>query len=289
MEPLETVAILGVGLIGGSIGLTLRARGLAQKIIGVGRNPEKLAEAIRLGAIDQAETDVAKAVEFANVVVVCTPVGRIAEDCCNAAHHGPENLLVTDAGSTKAAIVARVEESAVAARKFVGAHPIAGSERNGVAAATADLFVGRTCILTPTSHTSPEKRNRARLFWEALGLRVVEMSPKDHDHVLAFTSHLPHAVSAALASTVPRDLVEFAAGAYRDGTRVAGANAGLWAEIFLANRSSVLEALTQFERHLCEFRSALSARDATALMTWWQEKRESSRPDSETSSPGIDF
>lgn len=271
LERLGTVAIVGVGLIGGSVGMTLRARRLADHIVGIGRDPTRLSAAIRRGAIDSAQTDLARGVAEADVAVVCTPVGRIVEDSVAAALHGPSHLLVTDAGSSKAAIVASVEATPCAREKFVGAHPIAGSERSGVEAASADLFLDRCCILAPTDRTSAERLGRARAFWGSLGCNVSEMSPQSHDQALALTSHLPHVVSSALAGVVPTELLGYSAGAFRDGTRVAASDATLWAEIFLANRGNLLHALERFEGRLRGFRAAILDADEAALIAWWNE------------------
>jgi prephenate dehydrogenase len=270
LERPGTVAIVGVGLIGGSIGLALRARGLAARVVGIDRDKSRLEEARRLGAIDAFSTDMAEGVADAEVAVICTPVSRLVEDSLAAARFGPGSILVTDAGSTKARIVQGVEADARGRAAFVGAHPIAGSERQGVAHARADLFEGRSCVLTPTSRTPPDRLDRARSFWSGLGCRLIEVDPAGHDERLARTSHLPHAVSAALAASVPLEWLPMAAGAYRDGTRVAGADAGLWAAIFLENRRPVLDALGEFESHLAEFRAALEAGDEARLLAWWE-------------------
>jgi len=267
------VAIIGVGLIGGSIGLALRARGLAGRVVGVGRDRARLEEARRLGAIDEPSTDLAEGVAGADVVVACTPVTRIVADILDASRLGPASALVTDAGSTKRRIVEAVEADPRGLAAFVGAHPIAGSERQGVAHARADLFDGRACVLTPTARTPADRLDRARAFWSSLGCRVFEVDPTEHDARLARTSHLPHAVAAALAASVPPDLLPLAAGAYRDGTRVAGADAALWAGIFRENRRPVLDALDAFEGHLARFRAALEADDAASLLAWWDEAR----------------
>lgn len=273
-RPLErTVAIVGVGLIGGSVGLALRARGLADRVVGIGRNPERLERAQRLGAIDEATTDPVFGVAGASVAVICTPVDRIARDAIQAAADGPDDLLVTDAGSTKGAIVAAVEDDPRGRFVFVGAHPIAGSERQGAAHARSDLFDGRACVLTPTARTPEDRLHRARLFWEALGCRVTTMGPAEHDHALARTSHLPHAVAAALAATIPIELLGLAAGAYRDGTRVAAAEAALWAGIFLENRLPVLDALASFRDQLTRFEAALTSADRDALRRFWEAAR----------------
>jgi prephenate dehydrogenase len=267
------VAVVGVGLIGGSVGRALRARSLAAKVVGVGRNPASLDEALRVGAIDGSTTDLAEGVAGADVVVVCTPVPQITPDVLRAAAHGPTGLLVTDAGSTKRSIVEAVERDERARSVFVGGHPIAGSERKGPSHADADLFVGRACVLTPTDQTPPDRLARARAFWAALGCRVVELDPAAHDQALALTSHLPHAVAAALAATVPAEALGLAAGAYRDGTRVAGSDAALWSGIFRDNRGPLLHALARFQDQLSEFRRALENDDDDALRSWWDLAR----------------
>lgn len=268
-----TVAVVGVGLIGGSVGLALRARSLAGRVVGIGRNESSLAEAVRLGALDDATTDLEGGVGGADVVVVCTPVTEVAGTVVRAAAAGPEGVLVTDAGSTKGTIVAAVEGDPGARRVFVAAHPIAGSEKRGPAAASADLFERRVCVLTPTGRTPPDRLARARNFWGAIGCRVVDLDPAEHDAVLALTSHLPHAVAAALAATVPADALGLAAGAYRDGTRVAGADGALWAGIFRENRGPLLGALDRFQVQLDSLRRALENGDDAAVRAWWDRAR----------------
>jgi len=267
------VAIIGVGLIGGSIGMALRSKGLVGRVVGIGRDASRLEEAKDLGAIDAYETELSKGVADAEVAVVCTPVTRIVEDILDAAQFGPHSILVTDAGSTKARIVEGVERDPRGRAGFVGAHPIAGSERQGAAFARSDLFEGRSCVLTPTALTPLDRLERARRFWSGLGCRLYEVDPLGHDERLALTSHLPHAVAAALAASVPVELLPFAAGAYRDGTRVAAADATLWAGIFLENRKPVLDALDDFQANLAEFRAALEAGDPSGLVAWWDAAR----------------
>jgi prephenate dehydrogenase len=273
LERFGTVAIVGVGLIGGSIGQALRAGGLARRVVGIGRDPARLEEARRLGAIDVGLTNVTLGVSEAEIVVVCTPVNRIAADVGLIAHACPVGTLITDAGSTKRAIVGQVEADPIARSKFVAAHPIAGSERAGVANARADLFTGRVCVLTPTDQTPPALLDRARTFWSTLGARLIELDPATHDDRLARTSHLPHALAAGLAAIVGPDLVPLAAGAYRDVTRVAGAEASLWIPIFLENRAAILDALSDYTRALDGFRDALDASDESRLSAWWDAAR----------------
>ena len=265
--------IVGVGLIGGSIGRALRERGAAGRVVGVDLDPARLRQALELGAIDQATPDLASAVADAEVVVIGAPVTATVDLVRAASRAGRESLLITDVGSTKARIVAEVEIDPLARARFVGSHPIAGSERQGVAHARADLFEGRVCALTPTPLTPPDRVERAHRFWASLGAVTVEIDPARHDAHLARTSHLPHAVASALAAVVPADLFPFAAGAYRDGTRVAGAEANLWAGIFLDNRQPLLDALASFEAELRAFRAALDAGDSARLAAWWEQGR----------------
>lgn len=273
MDRLGTVAIVGVGLIGGSIGLALRELGLAERVMGIGRREANLAEAVRIGAIDAATTDLASGVARADVVVVCTPVTEIAAAVRIAAEHGTGEVLITDAGSTKLRIVEAVERDPSAARVFVGSHPIAGSELKGVAHARSDLFEGRSCVLTPTGRTPDDRLQRARSFWVRLGCRVIELGPAEHDDVLALTSHLPHAVAAALAATVPAEALPMAAGAYRDGTRVAGSDTTLWAGIFRENKGPTLQALKRFQEQISAFRRAMEADDVGWIREWWDSAK----------------
>jgi prephenate dehydrogenase len=272
LDCLKTVAIMGVGLIGGSIGWGLRSRGLAQQVVGLGRDPRRLAEAVERGLIDRGTTEPAAALAEAEVVVVCTPVDRIPGDVRRAAELSPAGVLVMDVGSTKRQIVEAVERGP-AAGVFVGAHPLAGSELSGAAHARKDLFEDRVCVLTPTLRTTPDRLARAREFWANLGSRVLETTPAEHDEIVAFTSHLPHAVAAALAASVPPPWHPFTAGASRDGTRVARAETELWTAIFQENRGPLLRALGAFQDQLARFKYAIMTDDPAAIQAWWNEAR----------------
>jgi prephenate dehydrogenase len=264
------VAIVGVGLIGGSIGLALRTRRIASEVIGIGRNPSTIHEAVRLGAIDRGTTELDAGVAGAQLVVVCTPVNRIADDVRRVSEIAPPHVVVTDAGSAKRQIVEAIERDPRSAAVFVGAHPLAGSEQRGVANARADLFDGRLCVLTPTARTRLDRARRARSFWQALGCQILEMSPGEHDEVLAYTSHLPHALAAALASSVPVEWQPISAGAYRDGTRVAAADTALWTAIFRDNRGPLLKALGTLQERLDALKYALMTDDEDAIWRWWE-------------------
>ena len=210
MKRLGNVAIVGVGLIGGSIGLALRQRNLAENVIGIGRRQVSLRIARRVGAITHTTIDLAKGVAQADLVIVCTPVGQIAEHVQEAARHCPEGTLITDAGSTKQQIVAALDNQLPRGCRFLGGHPIAGSEKTGANYAKAELFDGRVAVLTPTKNTRAEDYDLLEAFWQGLGSVVVQMSPEEHDRALAVTSHLPHMAAAALANTITENYFRLA-------------------------------------------------------------------------------
>ena len=260
-------------MIGGSIGLTLRTRSLVDHVIGIGRSLENLSDAIQLGAIDSATTDLAEGVSQADIVVVCTPVTEIAATVKAAALANPRVSLITDAGSTKRGIVEAVEQNEVARRVFVGAHPIAGSERKGAAAAVLGLFDEHVCVITPTENTPVSLLEKANGFWRAVGCRLVQLDPVSHDEFLALTSHLPHAVAAALAAAVPPEALGLAAGAYRDGTRVSLSDPRLWSGIFRANREPLLRAMDAFQKEFLALKKHIENNDDDLIVEAWSRAR----------------
>jgi len=262
-----TVAIVGVGLIGGSVGLALKARRLAARVVGVGRSAASLAEARRLGAVAETTTDLGRAVADADVVVVTTGVGSIPgllETIDAAVRPG---TLVTDAGSTKGTIVSAWERSRRTRRgRFVGAHPIAGSHRRGPAAAAADLFQGRVTVVTPDRKTPAADVEDAADFWSALGSTVFTMPPKDHDRLLAATSHAPHVIAAAVAAATPPEARQFTAGGWRDTTRIAAGDPELWADILLDNAAPVAKALSRVAAATEKMLAAIEKQDRRKLV-----------------------
>jgi prephenate dehydrogenase len=274
-EPSQPVVVIaGVGLIGGSIGLCLRERGMARRVIGLGRSLERLQVAKDLGAIDELTLDWSSAMSEADIVVLCGPISTIAHQAMEAwGDRRSDEILITDAGSTKVEILSKLDVEPNLAARFVGAHPIAGSERSGAGASRADLFSGRTCVLTPTLATSPEAIQKARWFWEGLGCRLVEMGPEEHDKALAQTSHLPHVLAAALALCVDPENHSLSAGAFRDMTRIAASDGGLWRDIFLSNRKSLENALDNTVKELLRFRGMLANESSVDVEDWWREAR----------------
>jgi cyclohexadieny/prephenate dehydrogenase len=257
MKPLKTVSIVGVGLIGGAIGMALRERKLAEQVIGIGRRQESLRAARRVGAVDHTTVDMEKGVAEADFIIVCTPVGRIVEDVRKAAMYCPEGTLISDAGSTKQTIVAALDDGLPRGCRYLGSHPLAGSEKAGPGFARADLYEGRIAILTPTVNTRAEDYVFLEEFWEALGSVVVRLSPDEHDRALAVTSHLPHLVSAALAATVQEKFFRLAGPGFLDATRIASGDGELWAQIFEHNRENILNVLSQFSANLLALQMAV--------------------------------
>ena len=271
------VLIDGVGLIGGSVGMALRRRGLASQVIGAGRNEQALVEARRLGAIDDhivvAQPDAATlnpsdlaTLKSVEIVVVCTPTPTIAERVAFWGEVVSDAALLTDAGSTKEAVCRDVARRDVP--RFVGAHPLAGGHRSGAAAGNADLFDGKVVVLTPAAGLDSDVLARATEFWSSLGGVVQTMTPQAHDQQLAATSHAPHVVAAALAAATPESSLPLTASGWRDATRIAAADAELWTGILRANRIHCLSALDNFAKVLASLRNALEEDDAEKLAHW---------------------
>jgi prephenate dehydrogenase len=253
----DSLTIVGVGLIGGSVGLSAKARTGTRRVIGVGRSPDTLARACDLGAIDEFTTDLATGVRAADVVVFCSPVDQIARQARDAAPYAKPGALFTDAGSTKANIVRNLDGHLPAHIRFVGAHPLAGSEKQGADNARADLFEGRVCVLTPTPRTDLAALEWATLFWSSLGCEIKRLTPEEHDLALATTSHMPHFVAALLASQLPDKWRPFTATGFRDTTRIASGDPALWAAIGRENALALAHALDQFSDRLNELRKAV--------------------------------
>jgi prephenate dehydrogenase len=271
--PFSTIAIVGVGLIGGSIGAAAKSRGVAGTVIGLGRNRERLEAARRAGVIDRVATD-GSGIAEADLIIVCTPVDRIAADIIALALHAKPGAIFTDAGSVKGTICTALRSELPAGALFVGSHPLAGSEKAGFEHADPDLFAGKLCVVTPHDETSPDAMLRVRTFWQALGMRVVELSPERHDAVLALTSHLPHAAAAALASLLDGPESEFAASGFRDTTRIAAGDAELWSAIFSANREPVVHQLDRLITKLTELRDIIDSDDRKRLSSLLREAKQ---------------
>jgi prephenate dehydrogenase len=279
MKRLGQLVIVGVGLIGGSFALALRQAGLVERIVGVGRTRATLEQARSLGIIDEAASDFECARE-AELVLLAMPVGQTRAVLARLAPHLGTATVVTDAGSTKHdVVVAAREVLGNALERFVAGHPVAGTEHSGPQAAFAELFQGRKVIITPLAETSPQALSRVRAAWEACGAQVQELPAEMHDQVLALVSHLPHLLAFALVDQVARHeqrerLFSYAAGGFRDFTRIASSHPEMWRDICLANRVPVLAELARYQEHLGELRRALEAADGAALQAVFSRARE---------------
>ena len=267
-------AIIGVGLIGGSLGMILRRKALADQVVGVGRRVENLKTAVALGAIDRYVADPQEGVVGADLVVLATPVDTYERHLHEWAHRLVPGAIVSDVGSVKGPLVERSEATMPAGVHFVGAHPIAGKEKTGVAAGSDQLFKGARCILTPTKRTDPTAFDRVKQLWEEAGSIVLTMDPHIHDQILGAVSHLPHVVAFVLMNAladlrdqqVPSlDLTGHSGGGLRDTTRIAASSPEMWRDIFLWNRDNVVSYIDRYAGALEELKQLIKAGDAAGI------------------------
>jgi prephenate dehydrogenase len=266
---IDRLAVVGVGLLGGSVALAARAAGVAREIVGVGRDRQRLEGPLRAGLVDRVATDVAAGVDGADCVVLAATV-LANERLLEAVWRGvPEAALVTDVGSTKRGIVAAAERLAAGRPlAFLGSHPMAGSEKSGWQVARADLFRGATVIVTPSDATEPRAIKGVTALWEALGARVSALDPETHDRTVAAISHLPHVAAWALVDAVGRfepGALAFAARGFKDTTRIAASDPAMWRDILLANGDAVRASLAAFRGALDEVERLLAAGDAAGI------------------------
>ncbi len=265
---LSNISILGVGLLGGSIGLACRAAGSRCRISGYGHRKESLVKALEMGAIDGFFEDAAQAVREAELVILCTPVGEFARILKTIAPALQPGTLVTDVGSTKRSVVAAARRILPKTVHFVGSHPMAGSEKRGVEFARADLFANATCLTTPTPQTDAAALEKVEGFWKELGLWVVRLKPEEHDRLLAEMSHLPHALAAALVMMQKEQGLALSGKGFLDQTRIAAGDGGIWRDIFLDNRDNLRRAIGRLRQELSKMDKLLEPQKAEALAQW---------------------
>ena len=279
IEPVRKLCIIGVGLIGGSFARALRAKGLAQEVVGYGRSRKNLEEAKRLGVVDAFTLDPAEAVQAADLVFLATPV-RAMPGIVQAIRNAlTAQTILTDAGSTKANLIRSLEPLLPPGVQFVPGHPIAGKELTGAAASQADLFADRWTILTPTGRTEARAVDRVRSLWEQCGAKVELMDPELHDRVLGGISHLPHLAAYALVDALLRwdrenPMLKYSAGGFKDFTRIAGRSSEMWRDICLENREAILLALDRYGRALQDLRQLVERGDAKELEKLFADCRE---------------
>jgi prephenate dehydrogenase len=265
------LVVCGVGLIGGSFALALRKAGAVREAVGIGRSRASMLKALELGAIDAIAADWADALRGADLVLLATPVGGMESQMDALVPHLEPRTLVTDGGSTKRDVVAAARRRfGDRIAQFVPSHPIAGAEKSGVAAAAADLYRGRRVVMTPLAENRPEDVARVRMAWESCGASVALMGAEEHDRVFAAVSHLPHLLAFALVHELAgrpgaERFFDFAAGGFRDFTRIAGSHPEMWRDICLANRDALLAELDAYEAELGLLRGALERGDGDRL------------------------
>jgi cyclohexadieny/prephenate dehydrogenase len=274
------VALIGFGLIGGSIARAARAQGLAGEIVTTARSAKTRARVTELGIVDRVvETNVEAATD-ADLVILCIPVGACGPVAQEIAEHLKPGAIVSDVGSVKGSVVRDMAPFLPAGVHFVPAHPVAGTEHSGPDSGFAELFINRWCILTPPDGTDPGAVGKLRAFWAGLGARVETMTPDHHDLVLAITSHLPHLIAYTIVGTADElgqvtssEVMKFSAGGFRDFTRIAASDPIMWRDVFLANKDAVLEMLGTFNEDLSKLTRAIRRGDGEALFEHFTRTR----------------
>jgi len=265
------ITLVGVGLLGGSLGLAIKRHRLARRVEGYVRRAASIAECKKVGAVDRATLDLVAAVTGADLVILCTPLAQmrsLAKQMLPALKHG---AIVTDVGSVKGSVVRELESLvARAGGHFVGSHPMAGAEKTGVSAACADLFVDAVCVVTPTRKSAKAAVRKVEQFWKSVGGRLLALTPETHDALVSRSSHLPHVVAATLASYVlspghPKHQPALCANGFRDTTRIASGSPEMWRDIALANRKQLRVALDGFVRELQRVQAILRTGRATGV------------------------
>ncbi|HSM18887.1 MAG TPA: prephenate/arogenate dehydrogenase family protein [Hyphomicrobiales bacterium] len=274
------LALIGLGLIGSSLSHVMRREGLCRHISGHARTAETRDKAVELGLVDSIHASAAEAVEGADLVVLCVPVGANAAVAAEIGPHIAPGAIVTDVGSVKAAVIRDIAPYLGKDVHFVPGHPVAGTEHSGPESGFAELFENRWCILTPPAGTDAEAVARLKGFWEACGSHVEIMDPAHHDMVLAITSHIPHLIAynivgtaAHLESVTQSEVIKFAAGGFRDFTRIAASDPVMWRDVFLNNKEAVLEMLARFSEDLTALQRAIRFGDGKMLLDLFSHTR----------------
>ena len=271
----QKITIIGVGLLGGSIGLAARKERLAGEIAGFVRREKTIAECEKFSATDFATTDLRAAVSNADLIILCTPLAQmslLAKQFLPALKRG---AIVTDVGSVKDGVVRELESLVQkSGAHFIGSHPMAGAEKTGVADARADLFTNAVCVLTPTKKSNANAVRKLEQFWKSLGARVLKMDAAQHDLFVSRSSHLPHVVAATLANLVlnpasPKTQAQLCATGFRDTTRIASGSPEMWCDIALANRKNLSRSVDAFVSELKRFQNALKKSDAKAIENYF--------------------
>ena len=273
----KRVTIVGVGLMGGSLGMAIKKHRLAKEVIGLSHRQSALDQAIKNKSIDVACLDVKKAISNADLIVLAAPVDSIIKLFSTINPYLKRGCIVTDIGSAKAKIVEQGEKTLSAPAFFVGSHPLTGSEKKGVVHATADIFEGSICIMTPTTSTHQVAKQKVKHFWTKLGMEVKLLLPEEHDEILAYVSHLPHLIAYGLMESVPTKFFEYASKGLKDTSRIAASSPQMWNDICMANSKNVLNALDLYVEHLAHFRKAIVRGDQKSLINHFTKAQENQK------------
>jgi len=265
MRLFNKVAIIGVGLIGGSMGLALRKKGLAKEVVGFFRHRETLVKAKKKGLITKATMNLKEAVKNADLIILATPVDTIIKLATKIRRLLKKGAIIIDVGSTKLKVVKEIERILPNGVYFIGCHPLAGSDKSGPESANINIFKGSICILTPTRNTDKRALAKIKRFWQSFGAQVKILSPAEHDKIISFTSHLSHLVSFAIVDCVPEKYLQFIGSGFRDTTRLASSSPVLWRDICSSNRGEILKAISKFENSLSKFKKYLQKKKFTEL------------------------
>ena len=280
-QSFKKITIIGLGLIGGSIGLALKRAGSTAQLIGSARSQKTLDVALERNLVERVEIDIVKSVEDADLVILATPLSSFKKIILKVSHNLKPGCIVTDTGSSKLKVIEELSNVIPMGVSFIPGHPIAGTELSGPEAGFAELFDDRWCVLTPTEDTNKDALNSIRLLWEEMGSKVEIMNPEHHDRVLAITSHIPHLIAYNivgtandLANVTNKEVVKYSAGGFRDFTRIAASDPKMWRDIFLYNDEAVLEMLSFFSKDLMKLKKAIEEKDSDLLQTFFENTRE---------------
>lgn len=270
MKLFHKVAIVGTGLIGGSIALAIKNKHLANKVIGVSRHKKTLFLAKKTGAIDKGSQDI-KIIKDADLVILATPVDTIINSARIISKIISSDCIVTDVGGTKQEVVSKLEKIFL---HYVGSHPLAGSEKRGITNAYPEMFRGSLCILTPTKNTDKKALEKIQRLWKEIGAKVVFLTPQMHDKILSFISHLPHLAAFSLIGIIPKQYLKVASSGLKDTTRIAASDSQLWCDIFLSNRKNMVKAIELFQHRLSQIKLAIRRKDNRQLSKILKEAKE---------------
>ncbi len=278
---IKKLTIFGVGLIGGSLALALRKVGYVEEIVGCSRHAEHLQKAVDLGVIDSYTLDPVEAVKGADMVLLAVPMRAIKPVLESIVDHISDDMVITDAGSAKRAVIKAVEDvyGGTAPHNFVAGHPVAGREKSGVEAAIDDLYIDQKVVLTPTEDTAPQSVGRVKEMWEATGAIVELLDEKQHDEVLAATSHLPHILAYSLVNTLSKskygdDVFAFAAGGFKSFSRIASSDPVMWRDICLENKDAILSALYDYQKDLADLTTLIEAENDEKLVLLFKNAKD---------------